>query len=290
MIALRSFLPFFLMVLCTPIFAQIESTFPTAQRWGRKIRYEKILRINDDPLFRVAVKKSEKDGVRDLKNLAAKSKKEEFWTFLPDEDLWIELGLGGGDVTIGDGEDFVAATVATDTEFLQKIFADIPDLKLYHIHPKHLETEAYRLWSQREEKAGRNPLLDDQKWTKAIISANNLLPSQKDLLVLFEFQRAQELWLKNLGIEAFVSVRHYVVSPLGALEYRVKKALGPMPEVEKLARDEYSRAFAEVSESLGLFARAGFSDRPFLEYIDVVDWLKELSSRSRHVELTLIQE
>jgi hypothetical protein len=249
-------------------------------------RIESRLRVNRDPSFRAIIFKNEDEGVKDLQSLALKETQEELWLYLPSKTLWIEIGIEESAV-VG-SEKSVAATVDPDPKMLQLGHAEDLDAVLYHIHPRILETRAFEIWSRREAKAKRPHSRRAREFLKLSFAAKNLLPSEGDFMSLFEFHISHEILLENLGIAAEVTSYHRVVTPLGAMEYRVKKRLGAENRDSRiLAAKAYAEISKDFDETLDTYYFAGARGSSLLKRVDVHAWLEELSERSPYIELKL---
>jgi hypothetical protein len=90
------------------------------------IKYMNRLCINTSVSYRTAVQKDEQAGIRDLCDLTKSVWLEEHWVFLPEKDLWLEIGCGE---TEGSAE--------IDQDYLETIIRENADLAIYHIHPRN---------------------------------------------------------------------------------------------------------------------------------------------------------
>jgi hypothetical protein len=88
--------------------------------------------VNVDKSYANVVRKSEKEGIRDMRKLVEGSTYEEAWTFLPDESLWIETGLGEMKIVSSGGEKLIVKELCSE---LRKIFSGNKNVIKYHFHP-----------------------------------------------------------------------------------------------------------------------------------------------------------
>lgn len=82
--------------------------------------------VNTACSYRTAAKKSEEEGVKDIRELIDSSDLEELWAYLPQESLWVEIGRNE--------ESFGESSVSTDEAYFKKLIQTYDELILYHFH------------------------------------------------------------------------------------------------------------------------------------------------------------
>ncbi len=91
---------------------------------SRPLIVDRTLATNDQNAARHITLAGEDEGIAHIRRLLGTSTVEEQWAFLPDQRMWIEIGVG---------ED--KAQVETDVEYLKLILFGAPRVHLYHFHP-----------------------------------------------------------------------------------------------------------------------------------------------------------
>ncbi|MCP4646610.1 MAG: hypothetical protein GY852_02600, partial [bacterium] len=84
------------------------------------------LLVNTAVSCRTVVRQGEGAGIKDLRELTETVGLEEHWVFLPDKDLWIEIGFREK-----------LGSVEIDHDYLEKIIRGNDKLGVYHLHPKN---------------------------------------------------------------------------------------------------------------------------------------------------------
>lgn len=102
------------------------------------IKYMNRLCVNTSVSYRTAAQKDEQAGTRDLCDLTRSAWLEEHWVFLPEKDLWLEIGWGEKE-----------GSVKIDQDYLETIIRENADLAIYHIHPRNYlrskERKSYKI-------------------------------------------------------------------------------------------------------------------------------------------------
>ncbi len=107
------------------IIAPLIFTLGIAFSRGYETRTIENLIINANPKIAMIVNKDEKEGLKDLKNLASTSEIEEAWYYLPKKKQWIERGINETNHSIQEN-------IPLKEDVLQENDCII----LYHLHAK----------------------------------------------------------------------------------------------------------------------------------------------------------
>ena len=60
---------------------------------SKPIKYLNDIVVNNENDFRIVVKKTEKEGVKDIIKLCESSHYEDAWVYIPSKKLWVEVGI-----------------------------------------------------------------------------------------------------------------------------------------------------------------------------------------------------
>lgn len=99
-----------------------EGTVPTSI--SRPLVVDRFLVTNDQNATRYVALAGEDDGIAHIRSLLVTAAVEEQWAFLPDQQLWIEIGIGEGE-----------GHVETDVQYLRLLLSGASRVHLYHFHP-----------------------------------------------------------------------------------------------------------------------------------------------------------
>ena len=150
----------------------------------RPIKYENKLRINDSVTYRTATIADEQTGIEDLKDLCQNALKEEYWVFIPDQNLWLETGLCEK-----------TESVEIDLPFFEDLIRKNDNVSVYHIHLKRY------LESLEEKGLGKTP----ESWL--------IVPSFEDVALMIYFS---SMFYKE---HPEGNISWFICSPLGRTEY-----------------------------------------------------------------------
>lgn len=89
------------------------------------VKYASNLFINTSVSYRVAVQEHKQAGLKDLCDLTENASLEEHWVFLPDKDLWLEIGYREKPGSVG-----------IDHDYLERTIKENDEMAIYHIHPR----------------------------------------------------------------------------------------------------------------------------------------------------------
>ena len=134
------------------------------------------------------MRQGEEAGINDLRELTETVGFEEHWVFLPDKNLWIEIGFREK-----------LGSVEVDHDYLEKIIRENDRLGVYHFHPRHYLTTM-------------------EEWGYANIPETWLaLPSLEDIsLMVYYSSRFYDLHPKG-------KISWDFCSPLGITKYSLSK-------------------------------------------------------------------
>lgn len=159
---------------------------------------EDHLGANAGPATRMAAALPERDALTQIRALAARSTLEEQWAYLPDHDLWIEIG-------INEKSNETGAEVEADSALLKALMTGFDKIDLYHFHPNAF------FEGRGESFSSETPAADLS--TKELASVSLALPSPADV------QTSLEMTLLARSLGSSVELRHFVVSPIGTVSY-----------------------------------------------------------------------
>ena len=127
------------------IFGLVISSFSAfsvcAQDKDVKFKYLENLVVNNDSTYRTIVYKNEEEGIEDMLKLVKTSKLEEAWIFLPNWNLWYEIGKTSRNY-FKEGTYF--STISIDGEFRDKLIRENDNLVYYHFHPEFNSEDIYK--------------------------------------------------------------------------------------------------------------------------------------------------
>lgn len=103
------------------IIADIPSFLPLS---SRPLVAQRDLSTNDRNATRLFAMLAEEEGTGHIQRLLSASVVEEQWAYLPDQHVWIEIGV-----------EEAGPQVETDVEYLKQILASFDRVHLYHFHP-----------------------------------------------------------------------------------------------------------------------------------------------------------
>jgi hypothetical protein len=179
----------------------------------RPLAHEPRLRANHCNAVRSVVKLAESAGVEQIAELARRAVFEEQWAYLPDRDLWVEIGF---DEKATDE----CTQVATDVVYLSQLVTAFGRVHIYHFHP-------HRYFAARSTKGEVHPgfvpanaLPDDE-----LEAVGFSLPSMGDIVTSIQIAALDEIQVGK--------IEHYLVSPYGAVTY------GPTERGRRLLRNEH---------------------------------------------------
>ena len=102
--------------------------------------------VNQRNNMRTFARKSKEGGMVDLIDLSKTSKLEEAWAFIPEENLWIEIGkeerfdIEKKDMLAQDGRtiqaNYSSANLALDNRYFFDLARNHDLIEVYHIHPR----------------------------------------------------------------------------------------------------------------------------------------------------------
>jgi hypothetical protein len=90
----------------------------------RPLVFSSELSTNGQNAIRGVVAMAEAEGIDQIRRLLDTSALEEQWVFLPEPQIWIEIGVGEVD-----------DRVEVDVDFLERVLGAFDTVHLYHIHP-----------------------------------------------------------------------------------------------------------------------------------------------------------
>jgi hypothetical protein len=91
---------------------------------ARPLVADRALSANDQNATRHFALLGEAEGLEQIRTLLVTSTVEEQWAYLPDQQVWIEIGVGE-----------TGSQVETDVEYLRQLLAFSNRIHLYHFHP-----------------------------------------------------------------------------------------------------------------------------------------------------------
>lgn len=91
---------------------------------SRPLVAEPVLSTNERNATRHFAELAEEEGIDHIQRLLATSAMEEQWAYLPDRQVWIEIGI-----------DEAGPQVQTDVDYLRQVLASSARVHLYHFHP-----------------------------------------------------------------------------------------------------------------------------------------------------------
>ncbi|MBS3090931.1 hypothetical protein J4217_00600 [Candidatus Pacearchaeota archaeon] len=128
----------------------------------RPIKFAEKLEINTNNIYRLIVKKSEVDGIKDLRKLMETSYNEEQYAYFGTLGLWIEIGENESLVfdfrLYNRGVPYFQNHVSEDSDYLKCLARLDKKITLFHIHPsgeraflKHLAETAVKIGNNEEQ-------------------------------------------------------------------------------------------------------------------------------------------
>ena len=204
----------------------------------RNIRYSRSLEVNTENIDRVMTRKDEERGVIDLMELADNSVLEDSWVYLPQHNLWIEIGKEENLKVLENREKNMPSPYLNghyqDLEYLDRIVKKNNEAHIYHIHPGGKEF-VYTVM-QKEEKRGIKFLPNKENYQSRFLELcknYNFSPSIQD------FYSMVSTSLHSFEVNDKCKVIFRVVSMNGIVEYKLTdegKAL--FKRVDYAERDE----------------------------------------------------
>ena len=170
-----------------------NSNYPVVFDRGPKYHYASSLKVNTDISKRYLVKKTETEGVEDLRKLVSASTLEDAWLFLPEKSLWVEVGI---DERI-EVSDIIKFGCRLDRESVDKYTLENGNVIFYHFHPELKEIIKSLYAESTKGKFGKE-LLDTKMRNLSFIYkdlVHSALPARNDIFTFIgeatKFYRTQ---------------------------------------------------------------------------------------------------
>jgi len=142
------------------------------------------LQINESASYRTAIRKDKQSGIKDLRKLCNNAFLEEYWSFFPDEKLWVEMSY-----------DEKIDSTGIDFNYFKDVVMKKDNITIYHIHLNNY------LKSMESKGYDRIP----ETWL--------ILPSFEDIALMVYFSSMFYKYHPEGNIV------WYICSPLGITEY-----------------------------------------------------------------------
>jgi hypothetical protein len=175
------------------------------------ITYSDNLKVNITNDVRYISKKSESEGVTDLKKLSEESIYEEAWIFTPQDSLWHEVGIE----ETGWKNNIMRLphnSVNLDKKYLDELSSIYKKLVLYHIHPV------------------KNPMLYRYPSQGVLISTKSFscIPSDRDIITSRRYATFSHKIVSSIGITAYGPTKESIAQKDTTFEKNIGKDLNDM--------------------------------------------------------------
>jgi hypothetical protein len=185
-----------------PDFERVRVALPVALPASeRPLAVRRLLALNTVNSTREVIGLDEAEGISQLQKLAAESRLEEMWAYLPELGVWIEIGFGEGEAEFG-------PQVEGDTDYLGRLIGSFSRVHLYHFHPRSafrpagLEAQIYPASSTV-----------DRLTPEARTTVGLALPSPSDIAT------SARVAVLHHKLNPDAEILNFVVSPYGIVEY-----------------------------------------------------------------------
>lgn len=145
------------------------------------IRYVDNLVLNTSNENRTAIKKSEYEGMYEMRKILEESELEEVWAFLPEKEEWREIGIKESPErrAVTNSRILYITRTELDLNYLEKLIRENNEIIIWHYSPKG----SLLLRDEIKQAVERGNPLTEQEISKIIknISVKEAIPSIIDL-------------------------------------------------------------------------------------------------------------
>lgn len=200
---------------------------------SRPIVHTQSLEINTENEYRAVVKKSESEGISDMRKLLRSSNYEESWMFLPDTQEWYETGIFEGHnlKEFERGGSFYSR-VASDVLNLEDVIMQNNEFTLYHIHPASEEwfkVSKRRLDRKIEEIKRVLNELEKEGTPKIKHRASQMKERLRHIgrdSMIYKLEQSAEPSIADLANMVFLTLSIKDINPDAKVRFKVCSALG----------------------------------------------------------------
>jgi len=177
-----------------------------------------FLIVNTHSSQRTFVKQNEWAGQKDIRELVQYAAQEEKWVYLPDKELWIEMGMNAKKI---DGDDRLGFQVFSSIKEIKKIFLTEKKLIDYHFHP-----ETCHFTDSKAKAFLKESNIENTENNLRMVKANYFIPVQN---ICSAMPGRDDLLQLLVSSSLFYQIHpdgdfcHKVVSPYGITSYSIKE-------------------------------------------------------------------
>ena len=182
----------------------LENMPPISYRDQTEKRLDSLV-VNPDDNYRIIVKKSETDGLKDLQSLVSNAAYAEIWMYTPENSTWFEVGISASNRRLNPDGFYIVSrepspSMSQASDYVSELMRTYDELVMYHIFPL-VEQEVVELAGSNDPATIR-----EARKTLQVIKA---LPSKS-----------------VLGSMVSLASKFYPERPSGKLSFRMITPLG----------------------------------------------------------------